>query len=94
MWGVLLNAPHTFHVTSRWGVWVKLPTLQKERYEMKIKEQVHHDTKNEKIIYSLQGSIVEANKYLTQESCKEYIMNHIIIIQPKLKKGFLIQIQQ
>ena len=32
MWGVLLNAPHTF------------------RQNMKIKEQVHHDTKNDKII--------------------------------------------
>ena len=43
-------------------------------------------TEDEKIIFSLQGSIVEANKYLTQESCKKYIMNHIMFTPINMDK--------
>ena len=43
-------------------------------------------TEDEKIVFSLQGSIVEANKYLTQESCKNYIMNHIMFTPINMDK--------
>ena len=41
---------------------------------------------NEKMIYSLQGSIVEANKCLTQEDAKNYIMNHIMFTPINMEK--------
>ena len=44
------------------------------------------DKKMEKMLFSLKASIIEANKYLTQEACFDFIKGHIIFTPMNMDK--------